>query len=97
MELDGKVAIVTGGGGGIGAALTEALVARNVRVVVTDLVADGLDRLRETTDASAPGSVATIAGSPPSATRPSTSTQSASNPFVSTLGKTPSAPVRSDP
>jgi heptosyltransferase-2 len=35
--------------------------------------------------------------SPPSATRPSASTQSASNPFVSTLGKTPSAPVRSDP
>ncbi|MDY6811156.1 MAG: SDR family oxidoreductase [Actinomycetota bacterium] len=62
MELDGKVAIVTGGGGGIGAALAEALVARNVRVVITDLVADGLDRVEAAIDTSAPRSVATITG-----------------------------------
>ncbi|MXP21354.1 SDR family NAD(P)-dependent oxidoreductase [Gordonia sp. HNM0687] len=62
MELDGKVAIVTGGGGGIGAALAKALVARNVRVVITDLVADGLDRVEAAIDTSAPGSVATITG-----------------------------------
>jgi NAD(P)-dependent dehydrogenase (short-subunit alcohol dehydrogenase family) len=62
MELDGKVAIVTGGAGGIGAALAEALVARNVRVVITDLAADGLDSVAATLSESAPGSIATIAG-----------------------------------
>ncbi|MCH5644393.1 SDR family oxidoreductase [Gordonia sp. ABSL49_1] len=37
MEVAGKVAIVTGGGGGIGSAIARALVARGARVVVTDL------------------------------------------------------------
>lgn len=50
MDIAGRVAIVTGGGGGIGGALTRALVAGGTRVVVADLdrsaaeaVAAGLD------------------------------------------------------
>lgn len=37
MELDGKLAIVTGGGGGIGSALAAAVVDAGARVVVADL------------------------------------------------------------
>ena len=36
-ELDGKVAIVTGGANGIGRAMTEAFVAEGARVVVADI------------------------------------------------------------
>lgn len=39
-ELDGKVAIVTGGAGGIGRASAEMLVAEGARVVVADVDAD---------------------------------------------------------
>lgn len=37
MDPAGKVAIVTGGGGGIGGAIARELVARGARVVITDL------------------------------------------------------------
>jgi NAD(P)-dependent dehydrogenase (short-subunit alcohol dehydrogenase family) len=37
QELDGKVAVVTGGGSGIGAALARACAAEGMRVVVVDL------------------------------------------------------------
>ncbi|WP_336085047.1 SDR family oxidoreductase [Nocardia sp. SSK8] len=40
MEIEGKVAIVTGAGGGIGAGLARRLVAGGARVVVADLDAD---------------------------------------------------------
>ena len=40
MELADRVALVTGGGGGIGAGIGEALVERGARVVLTDLNAD---------------------------------------------------------
>lgn len=40
MEVADKVAIVTGGGGGIGAALGERLVAAGARVLLADLDAD---------------------------------------------------------
>ena len=37
MKVDGKVAIVTGGGGGIGGALAEELATHGARVLVADL------------------------------------------------------------
>ncbi len=37
QELDGKVAVITGGGSGIGASLAEACAAEGMRVVVADL------------------------------------------------------------
>jgi len=40
-RLEGKVAIVTGGAGGIGSATARRLVAEGARVVVADIAADG--------------------------------------------------------
>lgn len=40
MDVDGKVAVVTGAGGGIGAALARALTEAGARVVTTDLQGD---------------------------------------------------------
>src|SRR6266511_914138 len=37
QELDGKVAVITGGGSGIGAALARACAAEGMRVVVVDV------------------------------------------------------------
>lgn len=48
MEIDGSTAIVTGGAGGIGAALGEALAARGARVLLADIspaVAEVADRI----------------------------------------------------
>jgi NAD(P)-dependent dehydrogenase (short-subunit alcohol dehydrogenase family) len=43
VNVDGSVAIVTGGAGGIGAALSRALADGGARVVVADLDGDGAD------------------------------------------------------
>jgi NAD(P)-dependent dehydrogenase (short-subunit alcohol dehydrogenase family) len=43
VKIDGKVAVVTGAAGGIGAALAHALSEAGARVVTTDLEADGVD------------------------------------------------------
>jgi NAD(P)-dependent dehydrogenase (short-subunit alcohol dehydrogenase family) len=45
MNVDGKVAIVTGGAGGIGAALARSLGAAGARVVVADLDGEGAERV----------------------------------------------------
>ena len=47
MDVAGKVAIVTGGGGGIGAAIAHALVDAGARVVVTDLDESGARAVAE--------------------------------------------------
>ncbi|MEU9594697.1 2,3-dihydro-2,3-dihydroxybenzoate dehydrogenase [Streptomyces sp. NPDC048193] len=43
--LDGRLALVTGAGRGIGAAVVTALVEEGARVVATDLTADGVEAL----------------------------------------------------
>jgi NAD(P)-dependent dehydrogenase (short-subunit alcohol dehydrogenase family) len=64
----GKVAIVTGGGGGIGAATTQRLVAEGATVVVADI---DLDAARAVADAAGPSAhaVAFDAGDPASVQR----------------------------
>lgn len=44
MNVTGKVAVVTGAGGGIGAAVAQRLVEAGARVVLTDLQADRVQR-----------------------------------------------------
>jgi NAD(P)-dependent dehydrogenase (short-subunit alcohol dehydrogenase family) len=56
MKVAGKVAIVTGGGAGIGAALAEELAAHGARVVVADLDAAAAQAVADKVNAAAPGS-----------------------------------------
>ncbi len=43
VDLEGKVAVVTGGGGGIGVAIGEAFLAEGMKVVLADVIEDRLD------------------------------------------------------
>lgn len=56
MDFAGKVAVVTGGGGGIGGALAEGLVTRGARVVVVDLDTQAAEKVVADIAAGAPGS-----------------------------------------
>lgn len=58
MKVAGKVAIVTGGGGGIGGALAHALVAEGARVVVADLDSSAAQDVADKINADRPGAAA---------------------------------------
>ncbi|KAA1422296.1 SDR family NAD(P)-dependent oxidoreductase [Mumia zhuanghuii] len=60
MELDGKVAVVTGGGGGIGGALARRFVAAGARVLVTDLDAAMAETVAAEIEAVSPGSAVAL-------------------------------------
>lgn len=45
--IAGRIAIVTGAGGGIGRAVVRGLLAEGARVVATDIAADGIAALAE--------------------------------------------------
>lgn len=62
MHLDGAVAVVTGGGAGIGAATAAALVGAGARVVITDIDENALAATTETIARDQPDSVTGIAG-----------------------------------
>ncbi|MCX5400835.1 2,3-dihydro-2,3-dihydroxybenzoate dehydrogenase [Streptomyces sp. NBC_00102] len=47
-EFDGRLALVTGAGRGIGEAVVSALVERGARVVATDIAPDGIEALART-------------------------------------------------
>jgi NAD(P)-dependent dehydrogenase (short-subunit alcohol dehydrogenase family) len=68
MKLDGKVAVVTGSGNGIGEAIARRFAAEGARVVVTDIepaaverVADAIGTVGMAADITAPASVRAVA------------------------------------
>lgn len=62
MDITGKVAVVTGAGGGIGEALAEALVEAGARVVVADINAAGVEAVAARLNSATPGAVVAVAG-----------------------------------
>lgn len=62
MKLEGSVAIVTGAGGGIGAALCRRFVEHGARVVATDLHADRLTAEVDAIAADHDGAIVALAG-----------------------------------
>jgi NAD(P)-dependent dehydrogenase (short-subunit alcohol dehydrogenase family) len=57
VEVANKVAVVTGGGAGIGAAIAEVLVANGANVVIADLNPDAAEKTARTIRADTSGSV----------------------------------------
>lgn len=62
MNVAGKVAIVTGGAGGIGAAIARRLVADDAKVLIVDLDAEQVAATAAQINAEYPGSTASAAG-----------------------------------
>ncbi len=62
MQVDSRVAVVTGAAGGIGAALARELLARGARVAISDLDAVRLDSTAGALRAEHPGRVVALAG-----------------------------------
>ncbi|HEY9313441.1 SDR family oxidoreductase [Williamsia sp.] len=62
MQISGKVAVVTGGGAGIGAALARALAAADVSVLVADLNAPAADAVAAEIMATHPGRAIAMGG-----------------------------------
>src|SRR5262245_58753013 len=58
MELQGKVAVVTGAASGIGRALATAFAAEGMRVVLADVEATALDEAAHAIAARGPGAIA---------------------------------------
>ncbi|HJZ89211.1 MAG TPA: glucose 1-dehydrogenase [Polyangia bacterium] len=56
-RLDGKLALVTGGSRGIGAAIAEAFAREGARVVITSRKQDGLDKVAAAVNAKYPGAL----------------------------------------
>ncbi|SNS49956.1 SDR family oxidoreductase [Rhodococcoides kyotonense] len=62
MKVTGKVAVVTGGGGGIGGALAERLAAEGARVVVSDLNPTTASEVVARIDRTSPGAAVSLGG-----------------------------------
>ncbi|ODR11212.1 dehydrogenase [Mycolicibacillus koreensis] len=62
MNLEGRTAVVTGAGSGIGAAIAAALADRRARVVVADLDGDAAERTVAAITAHHPGAAVAVAG-----------------------------------
>ncbi len=61
MKVEGRVAVVTGGGGGIGGAIAAGLVERGARVVVADLDEHAAQRVVTALREKTPGSAVAVA------------------------------------
>ena len=60
QDLEGKVAVVTGAGSGIGRALTAAFAAEGMRVVAADVEAEALQETERTVGATGEGEVVSV-------------------------------------